>query len=678
MMLKLPVDFLAKKLYLTIFLILIAACSTPSETETPENPTEAVQETATSIPVEPTPLPTREPIPEGLIQISVPASAVQTAADLMAAERQPVDRIRLARELEGMTDAELTPQIPEEVNYQVNDRIDFIIRKNLGGTTPDFQALPSRLRHISENAYWWTSINATLASDAEIEAAAVNFEDEILPINRLIFGEEWSPGIDNDPRIHIFMGQETGWGNSFGYFSNIHEYPKSVEPFSNEKEMFFVNLGPVAVDSVGFAGEISHELHHLIHWNQDNNEDLWFQESMSELAKFLVGAGPSTVRGSNNAELFAEDPTIQLTAWPERSDQLSRPHYGAVWLFSVYLLEQYGPELIRDIVKNPSPGVIGIQEELAKLPGSPSFEEVYADWIVANLLNRSEMAEGQYGYQEVTPAGIIYKPVQLFNGEPINDQLPPYGAQYYLVSRDQPVQVSFNGSTLARVTPVDPFSGEYAWYSNRGDETEFTLTRTFDLSELDAATLNFKTWYELDPFFDFAYLEVSTDGGGTWEVLETTHGTDQDPNNISLGSGYTGSSVEWLSESIDLAPYSGQEIQLRFHVITDLSTNRDGFQLDDIAIPELGYHDSAEDDSGGWEAHGFVRSSNFVPVEWIVWLITAGNPPQVNRIEVNPGQSAEFDIAGLGSEYPRAAVIVSPTAPTTTLELDYELIFQHP
>jgi hypothetical protein len=638
-----------------------------------------IQETPTSVPEVPTPLPTREAIPEGLIQVPVPDSAVQTAAELFNAERPPVDRIRLAREYMGVSDEELTPQIPEGTEFQVNDRSEFIFRKNLGSpSAPDYQPIPVRLRHISENAYWWTSVNATFANDEEIVSAANNFEEEILPINRLIFGKEWSPGIDGDPRIHILMVQEEGWGNIFGYFSVVHEYPKGVEPASNEKEMFFVNLGPVALDSAGFAGELSHELHHLIHWNQDQNEDLWVQEAMSELAKFLVGAGPSRSRGSNNAELFAEDPTIPLTSWPERSDQLSRPHYGAVWLFSVYLLEQFGPDLVKNIVQNPAPGVIGIQEELAKLPNSPSFEDIYADWIVANLLNMPSIYEGQFGYQEITPANIKYQPVQLFNGEPISESLPPYGSQYYLVSRDQPVEVNFTGSTLARLTPVDPYAGEYVWYSNRGDETDFTLTRTFDLSDLDSATFEYQTWYELDNFFDFAYLELSTDGGETWDVIETNHGTDENPIGNSLGYGYTGSSLEWLPESVDLSPYTGQEIQLRFHVITDLSTTRDGFQIDEISLPELGYYDGAEDDSGGWEARGFVRSSNFVPAEWIVWLITAGNPPQVHRIEVNPDQTAAFDIPGLGTEYPRASVIVSPTAPTTTLELDYELVFQHP
>lgn len=678
MIIKLPVAILSKKLYLTIFLILIAACSTPSETDTPESPTEAVQETATPVPAEPTPLPTREPIPEVLIRIPVPASAEQTAANLLAAEHPPLDRYRLAQELKGMTRAQLAPDVPLDPEYQVDDRLDFMINKDLKG---DYRPLPARLRHISDSAYWWVSVTAN-PDDEEIIAAAQNFEDEIVKINRLIFGTEWSPGIDNDRRIHILLVQEINWGSKYGYFSNINEFPTSVEPNSNQKEMFFINLGAVRMDSKAFAGELAHEYHHLIHWNHDSNEDLWWNEAMSELAIFLAGAQPKKIRGTNNAVIFSQQPNIQLTSRPEvrlgEEDLSNFAHYAAERLFAVYLLEQFGPRLIKDIVANPAPGVKGVREELAKLPGEPSFENVYASWIVANLLNTPNLAEGQFGYQEVRPEPPLLEPVQLFNGEPIADSLPPYGTRYYEVRRDSPVQVEFNGSTLARLTPADPASGEYAWYSNRGDDTEFTLSRAFDLSDLESATLNYKTWYQLEEFYDFAYLEVSTDGGSTWDILETAHGTDNDPNENSRGFGYTGSTVEWLSESIDLTPFAGQEIQLRFHVITDFTTNRDGIQVDDISIPELGYFDSAEDDSGGWEVKGFVRSSNLVPAEWIIWLVKATNPIEVERISLNQDQAAQFEIEGLGDTFSLAAVVVSPTAPVTTMNLDYEIMFQQP
>jgi hypothetical protein len=590
-----------------------------------------------------------------------------------------MDRNSLAQELRGVTSEQLVPNLPDEIPYEINDRLDFIVNKDLTG---DHRALPAILRHISNNAYWWTSVNVRVDED-EIISTAQTFEEEILRINRETFGTEWSPGIDNDPRIHILLVNEPRWDNTIGYFSSIHEYPKSVEPSSNKKEIFFVNLGAMAIDSRAFSGELAQAYQRLIHWNQDPNEDFWLKEAMSQLAVFLSGA-PSVGNGLRftNAELFANDPSIQLTSRPEdrslRGDSPIYAHYAAERLFVIYLLEQFGSQLIMDIVQNPAPGVLGIQGELAKIPGSPSFEDIFASWIVANLINRTSLEDGQYGYQQIRPVRPLLEPVESITGEPLADQLPPYGTRYYELRQDEPVQVNFAGSTLARLTPADPASGNYAWYSNRGDESEFALTREFDLSELDAATLKFKTWYQLEEFYDYAYLEISTDGGQTWEILNTVHGTDENPNFFAYGMGYTGSSQEWLLESVDLSPYTGQEILIRFHVISDFTTNRDGFQVDDITISELEYFDGAEDDSGGWEANGFVRSSNIVPVEWILWLVKTSNPIQVERITITPDQSADFEITGLGEGYNLAYIVVAPSAPVTTMDIDYELRFDQP
>lgn len=407
---------------------------------------------------------------------------------------------------------------------------------------------------------------------------------------------------------------------------------------------------------------------------------------MSQLAIFLSGA-PAVSNGLSftNAELFANDPSIQLTSWSDArsvsGEEINYAHSAAARLFAIYLFEQFGPQFIKDVVQNSAPGVLGIQEELAKLPGSPSFTDVYASWILANLINRTSLEDGQYGqygYQQIRPVQPLLEPVESISSDPINDQLPPYGARYYELRQDDPVQVNFLGSALARLTPADPPSGSFAWYSTRGDESEFTLTREFDLSELDKATLKFKTWYQLEEYYDYAYLEISIDGGQTWEILNTFHGTNENPNYLAYGMGYTGSSPEWLFESVDLSSYTGQEVLVRFHVITDFNTNWDGFQVDDISIPELEYFDGAEDDSGGWEANGFIRSSNIVPVNWILWLVKSSNPIQVERIAIKPDQSADFEISGLGEEFNIAYIVISPTAPITTMDIDYELRFEQP
>ena len=158
----------------------------------------------------------------------------------------------------------------------------------------------------------------------------------------------------------------------------------------------------------------------------------------------------------------------------------------------------------------------------------------------------------------------------------------------------------------------------------------------------------------------------------------SAHGTDRDPWGRAYGWGYTGASLDWKAESIDLTSYAGQPVLIRFQVLTDLTANRDGVQLDNIAIPEIDYFDGAEDESGGWTAAGFVRSANVVPADWVVWLVELASPTRVTRISMDELMNAEFSISGFGSDFPFAAIIVAPTAPTTTQELDYELVFSTP
>jgi hypothetical protein len=667
-------------LKILILLLLLAYGCSGDVTDSPSPPTATSPPPPTET-LEPSPVPTAEPIPmEELFPLH--DLAVQTAAELLAADRIPRDEYRLAKQFKGLTQEEMIPEIESVEELEINDRIDFYILLNPG--TNEYKSTPARLRHISDNAYWWTSVSARV-DDEDILAASERFEEVVFPINRLAFGKEWSPGIDDDPRIHILLVEESSWGNTYGYFGRNNEYSTSISSTSNQKEMFVINVGAVRIDSDAFAGELAHEYQHLIHWNKDRNEDLWMNEAMAELAKFFTGTPLFIkVRNTSNAVIFAENPNIQLTSRPERrygdEDRRVLAHYAAEQLFSVYLVEQFGPEFINNLVNNPAPGVISIQQELDKLPGAPEFNEIYASWILANLLNQPNLVDGRYGYIEIKPELPEREVINSFRGEPVTDALPPYGTRYYEIRADQDVQVTFSGPELAPLTLMDPASGQFAWYSNRGDETEFSLTREFDLSGIESATLKYKVWYELEEFWDFAHVEVSTDSGETWEILETTHGTDLNPNHNSYGWGYTGTALDWLSEEIDLTPYAGQVVLLRFEVLNDFSTNRDGLMLDDIEIPEISFYDGAEDDSAGWEAQGFIRSSNYVPVEWIVWLLklAVGEPTIIERIDVVPGQQETFEISGFIEEYDFAALVVSPAAPVTTMELDYELVFEYP
>jgi immune inhibitor A len=654
-------------------------------------PTQVLVETPTLPPTEPSPEFTLDPIPSRVMRDPVTEAAHQTAADLSAADRVPVDYYSLALEVRGMMIQDLEAELPSS-DLELGDRTELIINYDLQG---DYRPVSAIVRQLTPNAVWWLSEGVTL-SDSQIAGAAQRFEEDVIPSNRAVFGQEWIPGIDNDPRVHILLVAPSTWRGFYGYFSMMNQYPRSLFPNSNQREMIVLNVETGEYGSSGeyiseikrldtsdFAGQLAHEYQHLIHWNVNHNQDNWLNEAMSELASFLMTSlDPKSTLGLTNMEYFAQNPHIQLTSRPDRSKIFDRQviygHYGGEKLLAVYLMEQFGIQFIRDLMNNPTPGVYGIQQAVDKRIEGRGFIDVFASWLVANLINQPALEQGQFGYQQITPFEPVQEDIKTFPIQTIAARLKPFGARYYRISADQPVEVSFSGSTMARLAPFDPPNGHYVWYSNRGDETVFSLWREFDLTGVESATLNYQVSYDLEKDYDYGYVQVSTDGGETWSILETEYGSDENPHNTALGVGYTGYSGSWLSESLDLSTYVGNHILLRFQVINDYTTNLFGLQIDDIEIPEIGFFDGVEDDTGNWYTQGFIRSSNFVPVEWIVWLVTNAETPKVTRIDIDSHQATEVIIKGLGSEFQSATLVVSPTAPVTSMELDYDIVFKYP
>lgn len=615
-------------------------------------------------------------LPDSFINIPVSENATKTEQALNGAVHIPQDRFADAVAIKGIPADKLKPE--SLTISKIGDRLDFFVNFDLD---KDFRPVPATLRHISEHAAWWVADNAKVTDD-DLLTAAGNFEDIAFKVNRLVYGSEPIPGIDNYDHIQFLFVDIPEWGEFYGYFSTINLYPTIMQKHSNEKEMMVINMGGEPLTSLQFAGELGHEFGHLIQWSVDPNEDLWLNEALSELSAFMIiSPPPGTLMDEGNQQVFANYPFIQLTSRPETNlpeddKNITFAHYGAEKLFTVYLLDRFGPRFIKDLVANSEAGVRSIDQELQKLDPPLTFNDVYADWILANLMNQPDHPQGRFGYKEVQALLPSIISLDSFTGEKLPGFMPPYSTFYYELHASNKLNVKFNGAAMARITPADPYDGQYVWYSNRGDETSFTMTRSFDLTSVKSATLKYSVWYELEKDFDYGYILASNDEGQTWDVLKTQYGTNENLGEDAYGIGYTGESKEWLNESIDLSAYAGQKIMLRFVVNSDLSTNRDGMMLDNIEIPEIDYFDGAEDDQGGWEAQGFIRSSNLVPADWIIWLVKVNTNPdlkdEVTRIELDDLQSAVFDIEGFGDAFDFAALVISPTASTTSMSLDYE------
>jgi hypothetical protein len=179
--------------------------------------------------------------------------------------------------------------------------------------------------------------------------------------------------------------------------------------------------------------------------------------------------------------------------------------------------------------------------------------------------------------------------------------------------------------------------------------------------------------------FDYAYVAASTDAGITWAPLKGRYTTTDNPNGTSFGHGWTGSSgggdaPKWVEESVDLTPYAGKRMMVRFEYVTDEGYNRPGLAIDDLRIPEIGYADDAEADNG-WGAAGFVRIGSKMPQQWHVVVIEKGRPNRVIEIAVGADGRGSVDIPGFGpgKAVREAVVLVAPLAPKTTEPARYTL-----
>nr|WP_232310442.1 immune inhibitor A domain-containing protein [Mesobacillus selenatarsenatis] len=175
-----------------------------------------------------------------------------------------------------------------------------------------------------------------------------------------------------------------------------------------------------------------------------------------------------------------------------------------------------------------------------------------------------------------------------------------------------------------------PAAGSWEFYGGKGDEIDHQMVTEIDLSNASEATLEYDAWYDIESNWDYAMVQVSTDGGLTWKSLSTSN-TNSDL--VSDGypaikenlPGYTGASDGWIHESIDLSEYAGQSIQLQFRYMTDWGTALNGFFVDNVKVTADGaelLNDGAEGESvfdlqHGFEKHeGKTSTKHYYLLEW--------------------------------------------------------------
>lgn len=587
-------------------------------------------------PLPPSPTPIPSPTPS-------PTPSHPPTPDPIPAELPVRDLAEIAARL-GKIPSEPTPT-PTPASYHPGQEANFWLVDHIANA---YFITTATLSVLTPNFCVWVEKGAKVDQKA-LKATIMRFEQEIYPRLMEVFGPDtpWP-----DSCLHIFNGFFPGVG---GYFSGNDSYPRQVFPYSNERKVVYINLGTVSPGTKAYIPLLAHELQHLLQWQIDRNEDTWVNEGFSEMAELLSGLYLDASTRS-----FAARPDTQLTSWADSPDE-AYPNYGASFLFMAYFWERFGEEAFRRLVKSPLNGPHAFNEILA--PYGLSFEDLFADWVLANYFDDPDSG---YGYRELNLQPLKISATVSSTPFTITETVHQYGADYFEIQTEKPVLLRFSANPTVTLGPPSPYSGQFMWWSGRGDESDSTLTRSFDLRNTDKATLHFRAWYDLERDYDYAYLEISSDGGRTWKILEGPHSTSENPMGNNLGYGYTGESGGWIEEVVDLTPWAGKEILLRFECITDDAVNHPGFFLDDISIPEIGYYEDFEGGRGGWIPNGFVYTDGIVRQRWLLQAAKAGKPLSLKRWKVEGAHLEEV-------LEPGTVLVVSAFAPATTELATYTL-----
>ncbi len=560
------------------------------------------------------------------------------------------------------------------LNEQVGQEQNFWVFNQDSST---YQQVRARLVYLTAHVYMYVEDGQPF-NQAALQTSADTFEAQIYPTNLAQFGDAWTP-LNGDPHLTILNAVGLGQ-NAGGSFEAKDEYPSSVSPYSNQREMFYMNLDSEIPGSADYTSALANELQRLIGWHEQALAPSWFNEGMAVLAQRL-----NTYSAGGADVAFLQHPDTQLTSWPG-DVKLDAAHAGASYLFMDYFAEHYGGYgVLKEVLRDPAPPPTNFDDVLAKRGYSERFIDVVGKWMVANAVADPSIDVGEYGYPSIHLASGA-TPQQVINAYPAQEsgQVDQYAADYYDLhpsnSRRGTLNIQLSGSPTVRLIGNDPQGSANEWWGNRADNLDSTLTHSFDLSSLRGqhVTLQFATWFDLQTARDYAYVEVSTDGNH-WTTLPGSSTTTDNASGLNLGNGYTGVSGNgttptWTQESVDLSAYAGKKVQLRFEEVTDGAVHLQGFALDQIRIPELNFQDDLNTDNG-WVSAGFVRSNNILPEHYLVQAIVYRGSHvsvQTMKVDLGAGQGA-LAISQFGNQVTRVILVVAAYAPETTLQAHYHL-----
>ena len=430
-------------------------------------------------------------------------------------------------------------------------------------------------------------------------------------------------------------------------------------------------------------GIIAHELEHLLMEYSDTSELSWVDEGLADVAAFFNG-----FYGDENSALASHSAFHQVY---HRETSLTRwggglENYGAAYSWFVYLWEQAGgnggtgpaalvPDqdydnaggdlLIKLIFENQADSWEGIEAAIAEWESQtgktlPDVQTLFQNWVVATYVDQDGTVFGfenldfgtegtSWGYTVDLANNLVWDGRGIYKGampEPrwyagnVPDQVAlPYGTSYEkFTNAGSSVRLDFSGEPSVDVVPL---VGTGHWWSGYENNSERELEVALSGPLASATQLSFDTWYFIEEDWDYGFVEISKDGGATWETVPVSADgqvitTDTDPQgNNAEGNGITGvsggtygtDSPEYISATATL-PAGTTDVRFRYS--TDAGYLDTGWFVNNVKVG--GSTATVDAPEGEWSYIDGPEQDN----NWSVQVISG--------CDLTPGVTSDFEI----------------------------------
>lgn len=387
--------------------------------------------------------------------------------------------------------------------------------------------------HISESTIQ-TIFNGLLINTPP---ASINPSKGIYDIDVEVFGTP--PDYDNNGRVDFLLTDiKDGWNGAGGFIGGFFtQLDQSNDVGSNRADILYIDTYPgiynpnnSSVNTQNALGTVAHELQHLLQYNQDPLEQNFINEGLSELASYLCGYG------LRSPDLYLQSSETSLLSW-DNKDALK--HYSKVALWHYYLYEKFGLPIVKNIARNKSQGVVGVNNALIQSGISSTFNEIALRFFKTISINDPALNNEYY---------FTWESLRYFRAIPsnhieaypktVNYAVKPYSFQTISCTNGDSLQLNFANSAGLQIfaNRLGFGTDSYLVKQNENNQTFYEFGKSFHTHQV----VLFNNSNTL--------LSTKIDFNATQKYSFTTHKYDSDNISFYIGMANQIGAVKFFSQ----------------------------------------------------------------------------------------------------------------------------------